>query len=94
MTKRTLTLVAYDISDHRSRARALKASKAFGLGGQKSVHECALTAAESSELKARLVALIDQEKDRLMFLKLDPRTQVRALSRSTAAKAPILFYVG
>jgi len=94
MPKRHLTLVAYDISDNKARSHALKACKAFGLDGQKSVHECALTTAERAELEDRLSNLIDPTSDRLMLLRLDPRTKIRALTDRLPAHSPTLLYIG
>lgn len=79
MTRRTLCLVAYDIQQARRRARALRAVKAFGLDGQKSVHECALSDTERRELAGRLQDVVDPATDRLMILPLDPRGRIRGL---------------
>ena len=94
MTSRTLTLIAYDIVSERSRVKALKAVRAFGVDGQKSVHECALTQSERRELSSRLREIVDPKTDRLMIMRLDPRSQVHALSEPKPAAPPTLLYVG
>ena len=94
MPRRRLTLVAYDISCSRRRAQALRAVQAFGIEGQKSAHECALTEGEHRELEDRLRQLVDDATDRLMMVPLDARTTVRALHRRSPAEPKPYFYVG
>lgn len=94
MPRRTLTLIAYDIASNRKRAQALKAVRAFGVDGQKSVHECALTEAERRELKRRLKDIADPRTDRLLVMRLDPRSDVRTLAAAKPAEPPDLIYVG
>lgn len=94
MPRRRLTLVAYDITCARRRAKALKAVRSFGLDGQKSAHECALSEAERVELEKRLRQLIDEKTDRLMITALDPRTKIRALKQDQPAEPSSYFYVG
>lgn len=94
MARRNLTLIAYDIVSDRARAKALKAVRAFGVDGQKSVHECALTETERRELSSRLRAIVDPKTDRLMIVRLDPRSQIRALAEPKPTKPPTLLYVG
>lgn len=94
MPRRRLTLVAYDIACSKRRAKALKAVRAFGLDGQKSAHECALSEAERTELETRLRGIIDEKTDRLMITALDPRTKIRALKQNTPAEPAPYFYVG
>ena len=92
--KRTLCIVAYDICSDRLRARALRAVKAFGLDGQKSVHECALSKRERAESSGRLQECLDPEADKLMILPLDPRSRIRALKSNTPATPPPLILIG
>lgn len=94
MPRRRLTLVAYDIACAKRRAKALRAVRAFGLDGQKSAHECALSEGERAELEGRLRRLIDDNTDRLMITALDPRTKIRALKRTEPAEPASYFYVG
>ena len=93
MTRRRLFLIAYDVTCHRRRARALRTVRAFGLGGQKSAHECALTGRERRELLNDLARVLDGKVDRLLVLRLDPRSRIDTLG---VAEPPDLswFYVG
>ena len=93
MAQRRLFLIAYDVTCDRRRARVLKAVKAHGLGGQKSAHECALTARERRELEAAIRAAMDARTDRLLVLRLDPRSSVKTMGAATPPDAS-WFYVG
>ncbi len=94
MTERRLYLVAYDIVEPRRRARALKACKAHGLGGQKSVHECWLSASERRELERALRRIFEPKTDRLLFVRFDPRSDVSGLGRARQPPEPPWFFVG
>jgi CRISPR-associated protein Cas2 len=94
MPGRKLHVVAYDFTEDDRRARALKACKGHGLGGQKSVHECLLTRGECRELESRLRATMDAQGDRLMVLRLDPRTEIHTLGKAEAPPHPPWFYIG
>jgi CRISPR-associated protein Cas2 len=94
MVDRKLYVLGYDITEDNRRARALKACKGHGLGGQKSVHECLLTKREQRELEARLRRTIDQGGDRLMVLKLDPRAKIHTLGKAEEPPDPPWFYIG
>jgi CRISPR-associated protein Cas2 len=61
--RRTLYLVAYDISHPRRLARALNVVRAYATGGQKSVHECWLLPRELLALQRDLEAIIDHGED-------------------------------
>ncbi|QCQ23215.1 CRISPR-associated endonuclease Cas2 [Desulfoglaeba alkanexedens] len=61
-------VVAFDISDDRTRYRAVKVLKAFGYRVQKSVFECPdLTEKRFLRLKDRLEALIDFTTDSVRY---------------------------
>jgi CRISPR/Cas system-associated endoribonuclease Cas2 len=74
MPVRDLYLLAYDVVLPAPRARALKAVRGFGLDAQLSVHECSFTAGERREIWHRLAATLDPAADRLLMLRLDPRS--------------------
>ena len=93
MSRRQLFLIAYDIVCHRRRARVLRAIRAHGLGGQKSAHECALTGRERRELEAAIRRLMDEKADRLLILRLDPRSTIETLGTATPPDHS-WFYVG
>ena len=93
MVKRALYLLAYDVTCARRRARTLKAVKAHGIGGQKSAHECSLTPRERRDLDRVLARILDQREDRLLVLRLDPRSRIEALGTARAPD-PSWFFVG
>jgi CRISPR-associated protein Cas2 len=86
-------LLAYDVTADRRRAAVLKAVKAHGLGGQESAHECWLSKAERRELMRLLKRLIDPAEDRLLLLRIDPRSDVRQLGKGEVLADPSLFYL-
>lgn len=93
MVKRALYLMAYDITCPRRRARTLKAIKAHGIGGQKSAHECTLSRRERRDLETALRGILDDTQDRLLVLRLDPRTRVQGLGTAKKPDAS-WFFVG
>jgi len=61
-------LVAFDISDDKARARAVKVLKGYGHRVQKSVFECPdLTEKQLLKLKDRLESLIDAGSDSVRY---------------------------
>lgn len=67
-----LVLVTYDVSteskEGRRRLRRIaKACMDYGQRVQYSVFECDVSPAQWTELRARLVALVDQDEDSLRF---------------------------
>ena len=94
MPQRDLYLAAYDIAEPRRLSAALKLTRAYATGGQKSVHELFLTPAEREQMVAAMDALIDKATDRVLLLKLDPRSRVYTLGRAIAPADPEYFYVG
>jgi len=94
MPERDLYLAAYDISEPRRLAAALKLTRAYATGGQKSVHELYLTPAERLALVEDMSVLMDMEIDRFLLLKLDPRSRTHTLGKAIAPSDPDYFYVG
>lgn len=94
MPQRDLYLAAYDISEPRRLSAALKLTRAYATGGQKSVHELFLTPAERQALVEDMSVLIDLDTDRFLLLKLDPRSRVHTLGKAVAPADPDYFYVG
>lgn len=94
MAKRTLWLVAYDVRSPSRLAAVLDAVKAWSTGGQRSVHECWLSAAELACLRAGLVALIAPEEDSLLLIAPDPSRGVRTLGLAVRPRDPRFFFVG
>lgn len=94
MAQRDLYLAAYDISEPRRLNAALKRTRAYATGGQKSVHELFLTPVERQKLVADMSVLIDMATDRFLLLRLDPRSRVHTLGKAVAPADPDYFYVG
>jgi CRISPR-associated protein Cas2 len=94
MPERRLHLVGYDVADPRRLARALKVARNYATGGQLSVHECFLTAAEKRALWLQMREVIDPKEDRVFILRLDPRAPVRTLGIGLAPEDPPFFYHG
>jgi len=72
MTHRNLFLAAYDVAEPRRLSAALRLARRYATGGQKSVHELYLTAAERLRLLADMMLLLDKSEDRFLLLRLDP----------------------
>jgi len=94
MTHRDLYLACYDISVPRRLVAALKLTRAYATGGQKSVHEIFMTHAERANLLDDMRVLLDPETDRFMLLRLDPRNKVHALGKAIKPVDPDYFYIG
>jgi CRISPR-associated protein Cas2 len=68
-----ITLVTYDISSNKTRARVHRFLKEFGLPTQKSVFECDLDARGLSLLRGFFAETIDLETDSVRMYKVcDP----------------------
>jgi CRISPR-associated protein Cas2 len=77
-----LVLITYDVSTEtaagRKRLRQIaKACVNYGQRVQNSVFECSLDAAQYRKLQARLLELMDKEKDSLRFYNLGNNYQAR-----------------
>lgn len=94
MAERDFHLAAYDIAHPRRLAAALELVRGCATGGQKSVHELFLTGSEKRELLHAMSLLLDEEKDRFLLLRLDPRARTYALGCATQPADPDYFYVG
>ena len=93
-TSRPLHVVAYDIADPARLARVHEAVKAYSTGGQKSVHECFLSAGELSALRRALNRVIDPVEDSVLVLRLDPRMGIHVLGQARRPRDEPFFYVG
>ncbi|WP_412852566.1 CRISPR-associated protein Cas2 [Ectothiorhodospira shaposhnikovii] len=94
MAKRDFYLAAYDVSERGRLSAALSLVRAYATGGQKSVHEVFLTDAERRELLHDMALILDEEEDRFLLLRLDPRGRVHTLGKGTQPHDPTLFYMG
>lgn len=91
---RHLFIVGYDIASARRRRRALKAVKGHAIGGQKSLYECWLTAAELQHAMANLRQLIDPMEDRVVFVRLDTRGTIHVRGVAVKPHDGEFFYQG
>jgi len=94
MPHRDLYIAAYDVRDPKRLRHALYAVRGYATGGQKSVHECFLTATERRELIAEMKAILDTSEDNFALLRLDPRMAVTTLGIAVAPIDPPFFYQG
>lgn len=93
MARRDLYLAAYDVSDPVRLREALKVLKNYACGGQKSVFECYLTAAERRVLIDQIREVLDLVEDRFLLLQLGHGARVRALGVAVVPADPDFFYV-
>lgn len=91
---RKLYLAAYDVSEPRRLAQALKVVRMFATGGQKSAYECWLTDSEREVLLAEMARVIDLASDRFAVIPLDARKPVTALGIAVEPQDPNYFYFG
>jgi CRISPR-associated protein Cas2 len=94
MSDRDFFLAAYDVADPSRLAAALDTVRGYATGGQKSVHEVFLTPAERDELLHQVALILDEEEDRFVLLRLDPRASYFALGIGSTPSDPAYFYVG
>lgn len=94
MSNRQLWLAAYDISRHKRRAAALTLVRGYATGGQKSVHEVFLDPVEQRELLHDMSLILDDDTDRFLLLRLDPRSKVLTAGIAERPADPAFFYLG
>lgn len=78
-----LTIVAYDICDHKRLARVASVCEDFGVRVQYSVFECHLDEDEFNDFWLKLLEEIDEEEDRLVAYKIDARSAKETLTAGT-----------
>jgi CRISPR-associated protein Cas2 len=93
METRALYLAAYDVCDPRRLRAALELVKGYSTGGQKSVHECFLTAGERAKLLRDMAAVLEEDEDSFLLLRLDPRARVLTLGKGLEPVDAPYFYV-
>jgi len=94
MNERDLYIAAYDIGSPKRLRAALKAVKGHATGGQKSAYECFLTRLERIDLLRQLRAVIEPDEDRVLLIRLDPRSRVQTLGIGEPPVDPPFFYCG
>ena len=92
--QRPLYLAAYDVADPRRLRKVRRVTTRFATGGQKSVFECFLTAAERRELIGEACSLVDEEEDRFALLRVEERTRPLLLGIAAPVGDPGFRYVG
>ncbi len=93
MQTRHLFLVGYDIGENPRRRRVLGSVQHHALGGQKSFYECWLSVGELQTLLAQLRSHIDSERDRVVFVRLDARSQSLQLGQAEAIAQTDYFHI-
>lgn len=78
-----LTLLAYDITNHKRLARVAKICEDFGVRVQYSVFECRLDQEELNAFWLALLEVIDENEDRLVAYKIDARSAKETLTAGT-----------
>jgi CRISPR-associated protein Cas2 len=91
---RHLHLACYDVSTPERLLAALRLTRVYATGGQKSVHELYLSPSERTHLIEDMSALLNLDTDRFLLLRLDPRSKVHALGVAVRPADPDHFYVG
>lgn len=94
MSQRTLYLAAYDVSSPSRLRKALRVMRQYSTGGQKSVFECFLTAAERDQVVLEISEVLNLTEDRFLLIRLDPRVKVQTLGIAVLPTDPAYFYVG
>jgi len=68
-----LTIVAYDITDPKRLHKIASICEDFGVRVQYSVFECRLEEKEFADFWAKLLAVIDDDEDRIVAYMIDAR---------------------
>ncbi|MDP2095897.1 MAG: CRISPR-associated endonuclease Cas2 [Hydrogenophaga sp.] len=93
MNTRHLFLIGYDITQNPRRRRVLRDVQHHALGGQKSFYECWLSVGELQTLLAQMRSRIDTESDRVVFVRLDARSQSVQLGQAEAIASADYFHI-
>ena len=78
-----LTIVAYDISDHKRLAKVARVCEDYGVRVQYSLFECHLDEDEFNDFWLRLLEEIDEDEDRMVAYKIDARCAKETLTAGT-----------
>lgn len=91
---RRLYIASYDVANAKRLKTALHVTRRYATGGQKSVHEVWLTAAEKGELLLEMALLLEPSEDSFLLVRLDPRQTVYTLGVGIPPGQPDWFYLG
>lgn len=80
-------IVTYDVRDPKRLRKVFKTMQGYGEHLQLSVFRCELNARELVELRAKLAAAINHDRDQVLFVDMGPaegraREAIRALGQS------------
>ena len=78
-----LTLVAYDIADHKRLTRVAKVCEDFGVRVQYSIFECRLEESDFQKFWRQLLQEIEDKEDRLVAYKIDANCAKETLTAGT-----------
>jgi CRISPR-associated protein Cas2 len=78
-----LSVVAYDICNHRRLAKVAKVCEDFGVRVQYSIFECRLKPEEFEDFWLRLLEEIDETEDRVVAYQIDARCAKEILTAGT-----------
>ncbi len=77
-------IIAYDIVDNKKRRKVFRCLQSWKLSSQYSVFECQLNKKQAEELLLQLCDMIDEKKDKLLFIWLDTHQDPQALTQRAA----------
>ncbi len=78
-----LSIVAYDITDHKRLARVARVCEDYGIRVQYSLFECRLEENEFEDFWLKLLCEIDEKEDRLVAYKIDAKSARQTLTAGT-----------
>ena len=78
-----LTLIAYDIADHKRLSHVARICEDYGIRVQYSLFECRLDETEFEDFWLKLLCEIDEEEDRLVAYKIDAGSARETLTAGT-----------
>jgi len=90
--ERKAAVIAYDISEDRTRRAALRVLREWRLDGQRSVHECLLDPQEATELFVQLAETLDPATDRLLLAWLQARRPALARGKGRIARTVVRLW--
>ena len=93
MTARHLFLIGYDIAHPRRLRQVLRCVQRHALGGQKSFYECRLSTGELQELMAEMRHIIEPTEDRVLFVRLDARSESITLGNAEPIASINHFFI-
>lgn len=78
MVTRTFTVIAYDVSEDRRRAKLSNFLLRYGVRANYSVFECMLTEMQYQHVKQKVPQFIDLKTDRVLFYRICKSCYVRS----------------